>query len=115
MKRIVPAALLLFGCIALGPSSASEGDPSVRIIADEEPTSHPPMIVSFRAQTAGLTPPLRFHWNLGNGKEWDRPLVPQQLYEPGRYDIALTVSDAAGHVRKASIAVDSKSSGCSGI
>lgn len=112
MKPIVSAAMLLCGCVASGASAAIDEAFSARIIADAVHTGRPPKIVAFRAQTAGLTPPLRFHWNLGNGKEWDRPFVPEQAYEPGRYDVVLTVSDAAGHVRKASMAIDTESHGC---
>lgn len=112
MTRIVPAGLLLCACAASGASAAIEEAPSARIVADAVHTGRPPRIVAFRAATTGLTPPLRFHWNLGNGKEWDRPFVPEQAYEPGRYDVVLTVSDAAGHVKKASMAIDTESHGC---
>lgn len=84
----------------------------MRIVAEAVHTGPPPKIVAFRAITTGLTPPLQFHWNLGNGKEWDRPFVPEQAYVPGRYDVVLTVSDAAGHVKKASMTIDTESHGC---
>jgi len=112
MKHIVPAALLLCGCMTFGAVAAIEEEPSVRIIAEAVHMMRPPKIVAFRAQTAGLTPPLKFHWNLGNGKQWDRQFVPEQAYEPGRYDVVLTVSDAAGHVKRASLAIDTESHGC---
>ncbi len=112
MKRILPAALLLCGCMAFGASAAIEEESSVWIVAKEVHMTRPPKIVAFQAQTAGLTPPLRFHWSLGNGKQWDSPFVPEQAYEPGRYDIILTVSDSAGHVKSASLAIDTESHGC---
>jgi len=86
----------------------------VRIIVDDLCTERPLKIVMLRAETSGLTPPLRFRWNLGNGKEWNGQEVPEQEYEVGRYDVILTVSDAAGHVRKASVAIESESHGCGG-
>lgn len=92
-----------------------EDAPSVRILVEDLCTGRPPKIVALRAETAGLTPPLRFLWNLGNGKEWDGPETPEQEYEVGRYDVILTVTDAAGHVGKASVAIDSESHGCGGI
>lgn len=96
------------------PGAMVEEAPSVRILVDDLCTERPPKIVALRAETAGLTPPLRFHWSLGNGKEWDGPEVPEQEYEVGRYDVILTVSDAAGHIRKASVAIESESRGCGG-
>lgn len=104
--------MFLCGCMAFGSSAATAEKPSVSIVAEAVHTGRPPKIVTFRAQTAGLTPPLQFHWNLGNGKQWDRQFVPEQAYEPGRYDVVLTVSDAATHVLKASMAIDTESHGC---
>jgi hypothetical protein len=112
MKRILTIALLLCGWLAPGASAAIDESPSARIVADAVHTGRPPRIVAFRAQTAGLEPPLRYHWNLGNGREWDKPFVPEQAYEPGRYDVVLTVRDAGGHVVKASLVVDTESHGC---
>jgi hypothetical protein len=112
MKRIVSAAIFLCGGMVLGSSAATAERPSVSIVADVVHTTRPPKIVAFRAQTSGLTDPLRFHWNLGNGKQWDKQFVPEQAYEPGRYDVILTVSDAADHVVKASMAIDTESHGC---
>lgn len=112
MKQIVHAALLLCGSMAIGAAAAIAEEPSVRIVAEVVHMTRPPKIVSFRAQTVGLTPPLKFHWSLGNGKQWDRQFVPEQAYEPGRYDVVLTVSDAAGRVKRASLAIDTESHGC---
>jgi len=98
--------------MASGASAAIEEAPSVRIVAEVVHMTRPPKIVSFRAQTAGLTSPVRFHWNLGNGKQWDKQFVPEQAYEPGRYDVVLTVSDAVDHVMKASMVINTESHGC---
>lgn len=86
----------------------------MRIIVEDLCTDRPLKIVTLRAETSGLAPPLRFHWNLGNGKEWNGPEVPEQEYEVGRYDVILTVSDAARKVRKASVAIESEPHGCGG-
>ncbi len=118
MKWVAFVALLLSGCTAgmLGrPGATHDTGPSVGILVEDLCTGRPPKIVALRAETAGLVPPLRFHWDLGNGKEWDGPETPEQEYEVGRYDVILTVTDAAGHVRKASVAIDSESHGCGGI
>lgn len=112
MKRITSAVVLLCGWMALGSSAATTEKPSATIVAEAVHTTRPPRIVAFRAQTSGLTPPLQFHWNLGNGKQWDKQFVPEQFYEPGRYDVVLTVSDAVDHVVKASMAIDTESHGC---
>ncbi len=70
------------------------------------------MIISLRAETEGLMPPLRYHWSLGNGTEWDGVEPPTQSYAPGHYNVVLTVTDTSGQVKKASVAIDSKSHGC---
>lgn len=117
MKWVALAALLLSGCTAsaLGRQTAThDAAPSVSIVAENLCTDRPLKIVTLRAEATGLTPPLRFHWSLGNGKEWDGPEVPEQEYEVGRYDVILTVSDAARHVQKASVAIESESHGCGG-
>lgn len=111
MKRIAHAALLVYGFIFFGASAATEEMPSVRIVTEEVHMTRPPRLIAFRAQIAGLTPPLRFHWSLGNGKQWDKQFVPEQAYGPGRYDVVLTVGDAAGHVKSASMAIDSEAPG----
>lgn len=111
MKRIAHATLSLFACIALGASAATKEMPSVRIVTEEVHMPRPPRIISFRALVEGLVPPLRFHWNLGNGKQWDKQFVPEQAYGPGRYDVILTVSDANGLVQGASMAIDSEAPG----
>jgi len=117
MKWAALAALLLSGCTAgrSGRSGATHDTaPSVSIVAENLCTDRPLKVVALHAETAGLVPPLRFHWNLGNSKEWNGPEVPEQEYEVGRYDVILTVSDGAGHVRKASVAIESESHGCGG-
>ena len=112
MNRIASVAILICTCMVSFFSVAAEQKPSVSIVAEAVHTTRPPRIVAFRAQTAGLTPPLQFHWSLGNGKQWDKQFVPEQSYEPGRYDVILTVSDAADHVLRASMAIDTESHGC---
>ncbi|WP_310450394.1 PKD domain-containing protein [Sulfuritalea sp.] len=112
MNRIASSAILICASMVSFFSVAAEQKPSASIVAEAVHTTRPPRIVAFRAQTTGLTPPLHFHWSLGNGKEWDKQFVPEQFYEPGRYDVVLTVSDAADHVVKASMAIDTESHGC---
>jgi len=111
MKRIALTALLVCGSISFGTLAATEETSSVRIVTEEVHMKQPPRIIAFRAQVFGLTPPLRFHWNLGNGKQWDKQFVPEQAYGPGRYDVILTISDAAGLTKSASMAIDSEAPG----
>lgn len=110
-------ALFLSGCAAgMSAQSGATHDtaPSVSIVAEDLCTDRPLKVVALHADTAGLAPPLRFHWNLGNGREWNGPEVPEQEYEVGRYDVILTVSDSVGRVGKASVAIESEHHGCSG-
>lgn len=115
MNRIALAALLLSGCAASAPvSQAAQAheEPSVSIIATYSHATSPPVTVSLRAETTGMTPPMKFHWSLGNGREWlgARPLP--QSYGVGRYDVILTVTDGEGRTKRASVAIDSESHGC---
>ncbi|MCX7148234.1 MAG: PKD domain-containing protein [Rhodocyclales bacterium] len=114
MNRIA-ASVLIGGYLAgwLWPLAApAEDGPSAAIGAENLCTNRAVKIVSLYAKTAGLTPPLSYHWNLGNGKEWSEAEVPEQEYDVGRYDVVLAVKDGAGRVRKASMAIDSESQGC---
>lgn len=83
----------------------------MEIIASYEHTP-PTLTVSLRAVAVGLEPPLKYRWLLGNGKQWLGPEPWPQSYDPGRYDVLLTVTDANGRIKKASVAIDSKSMGC---
>lgn len=115
MRQIVSARLLMLGCIsaAFGVSVAlAEESPSVTIGAENLCTDRSVKIVALYAKATGLTPPLSYHWNLGNGKEWNGAEVPEQEYEVGRYDVLLAVKDGAGQVRKASVAIEAESHGC---
>lgn len=87
---------------------------SVRIVPSHDASSHATaMVLRLRAQTEGLRPPLKFHWYLGNGHEWNGPEPPAQTYIIGRYDVILSVTDGIGVVRKASMKIDAESQGCS--
>jgi len=115
MRRIVSASLLMFGCISVAfgvPVALADANPSVEIVTENLCTDRPVKIVAFHAKAAGLTPPLSFHWNLGNGEEWNEPEVPEREYEVGRYDVLLAVKDEAGRVKKASVAIEAESHGC---
>ncbi len=115
MKPIT-ANLLMAACLAGGwfwpLASLAEASPSVAIEAENLCIDRPVRIVALRARATGLTPPLSYHWDLGNGKEWNEPEVPEQEYEAGRYDVILAVKDGAGGVRKASVAIEAESHGC---
>lgn len=115
MKPILLLALLLSGCATATPGLKAEQasqNPSVDIIATYRNTASPPLIVTLRAVTEGLELPLSYDWLLGNGRRWSGPEPLPQSYEPGRYDVLLTVTDATGHVSRASVAIESKSHGC---
>lgn len=85
---------------------------SVRIVPSHGSEGTSSMVVIMRAEAVDMEPPLRFHWHLGNGREWNGPEPPPQTYIVGRYDVILTVTDAVGRVRKASMNVDAQSHGC---
>ena len=115
MKAIALAASLLSGCMAhmAGlPAGRSVDGPAVDIIANYRHTATPPVTVSFQAVTTGLMPPLKYHWDLGNGNQWSGPEPFPQSYGVGRYDVILTVTDGDGRIQRASVAVDSQSHGC---
>lgn len=115
MKAIALAAILLSGCAvdtAVLPAGRSLDEPSLGIIANYRHTATPPIVVSFQAVTEGLVAPLKYHWNLGNGKQWSGPEPFPQSYGVGRYDVILTVTDGDGRIKRASVAIDSQSHGC---
>lgn len=106
------------GCLAVlseGPAAAQQPAPSVGILSEQLCTERPPLVFVLRAEAAGLTPPLRFRWDLGDGNVWEGPEVPEHAYEFGRYDVVLAVVDAAGRVKKASMALDAEAKGCGGM
>ena len=129
MKTIVLANMMLSGCAGMMgplplplmhqhvepppaiPAAAPQG--SVRIVPSHGSENTSSLVVSMRAEVVDMEPPLRFHWHLGNGREWNGAEPPPQIYIVGRYDVILTVTDAAGRVRKASMNVDAQSHGCS--
>ena len=124
-KALALAALSLSGCMTMmapAPSvrqdapipaaQAAEHEGTVRIVPSSATTGGPPMMVTLRAETVGMVAPLKFHWYLGNGREWDGPEPPTQFYLVGRYDVLLVVTDARGRVRKASLKVEAESHGC---
>lgn len=116
MKRILP--LLLSGYLAGLPAQAAtaqQTSPAVGILSEQLCTERPPLLFTLRAEASGLTPPLRFLWDLGDGKKWDGPEVPEHQYEFGRYDVVLAVSDAGGQVKTASIALYVEAKGCGGM
>lgn len=115
MNGIAPANVLIAGCLAgwFWPLAAvAEDGPSVAIVAESLCTPRPVKIIALYANATGLTPPLSYHWNLGNGKEWNGSEVPEQEYEVGRYDVLLAVKDGTGQVKKASVAIEAESHGC---
>lgn len=117
MIRTIANRKLLFGCL-LGAFVAvpawAQSIPSVEIVVENLCRLSPPKVLVFYGSAIGLTPPLRFDWDLGNGKDWVGPEVPEQAYDVGHYDVILAVTDAAGKIRKASVAVVSESHGCGG-
>ena len=116
MKRILP--LLICGCLAILPAraaTAQKAAPSVGILSEQLCTERPPSLFVLRAEASGLVPPFRFQWDLGDGKAWEGPEVPEHPYEFGRYDVVLAVTDAGGQVRTASIALNVEAKGCGGM
>lgn len=84
---------------------------AARIVCDRS-SGPAPLRVTMRAETVGLTHPLQYRWNLGDGREWEGAEPPAQVYRTGRYHVILTVTDAEGHVKKASVTIDSQCRGC---
>jgi hypothetical protein len=116
MKRILP--MFLCGCLTClsgQAATAQQTAPSVGILSEQLCTERPPLLFALRAEVAGLTPPLRFSWDLGDGKQWDGADVPEHAYEFGRYNVVLAVSDADGRVKKASLALNAEAKGCGGM
>ena len=112
------ALTLLFGGLALlpgQPAAAQQPTPSVTIQSEKLCTERPPSLVNLRGEATGLTPPLRFIWNLGDGTERSGPEVLEQAFEFGRYNVILAVVDATGRVGKASMALDVEAQGCGGM
>lgn len=93
----------------------AEEAPFLNIFTERLCTSRPPPVFALRAEAAGLTPPLKFHWNLGNEQVWEGQHVPEQAYEFGRYNVILTVTDATERTLRASLTINSESTGCGGI
>lgn len=114
MKRIAP--LYLIGCLAGLPVQAATAQqaPTVGIESEQLCTERPPSLFTLRAEAAGLTPPLRFVWDLGDGRVGEGAEVAELPYEFGRYNVVLAVSDAAGRVKKASLALE-VAGGCGGM
>lgn len=107
---------LLFTVLATWlPAMAQEGAPAVSIESEKLCTERPPSIFVFRSRASGMAPPLRFHWDLGDGRHWEEADVPEHAYDFGRYNVVLSVRDAAGQVKKASLALDVEAQGCGGI
>ncbi|MCX7168548.1 MAG: hypothetical protein NTV11_20065 [Rhodocyclales bacterium] len=115
MNNIVHASVLMGGCLAgsfLPLAALAEDGPSVAIVAESLCTNRSVKIIALYADVTAMTPPLSYHWKLGNGEEWNGPEVPEQEYEVGRYDVLLAVKDGAGRVKKASVAIEAESQGC---
>lgn len=111
-------ALILAGSVATlaAPVLAADTEtPSVTILSSHLRTGTSPVIMLLRAEVVGMAPPLVAHWNLGNGQEWDGLDPPVQTYADGRYDVILTVTDAAGKVKRASVAIHTVARGCGGM
>mgnify|MGYP001561872056 CR=1 FL=1 len=106
MKPLVFLALLLCACFVAASAGHSKQHQSVNVVAVHGPAGGKSTTVTFSAETREMTPPLRFHWSLGNGNEWEGPKPPPQNYGGGRYDVIVTVTDSDGLVRKASLTVD---------
>lgn len=112
---VLLAGLLLSGCAVgthLAPAERGFQEASVDIVVTYQHSASPPLVVSLRAVTEGLAPPLKYFWVFGNGKQWSGPEPLPQSYGVGRYDVILTVTDAKGRIKMASVAIDSKSHGC---
>lgn len=107
--------LVFCGCVAVLPVAAQDAAPAVGIVAEKLCTQRPPSLFAMRADAVGLTPPLSFRWDLGDGTRWEGEEVPEHPYEFGRYNVVLAVSDAAGRRKTASKAIDVEAAGCGGI
>lgn len=93
----------------------AEEAPFLNVFTEPLCTLRPPPVFALRAEAAGLTLPLKFHWDLGNEQVWEGQHVPAQAYEFGRYNVILTVTDATGRTRQASLTINSEATGCGGI
>lgn len=110
--------LLLYACLAILPAraaTAQQAVPTVEIRSEQLCTERPPSLFVLRAEASGLVLPLRFAWDLGDGKAWEGQEVPEHPYEFGRYDVVLAVTDAGGKIRTASMALHVEAKGCGGM
>ena len=109
--------LFLVACLA-GlpglPDAAQAPGPDVSIIAQQLCTNQLLPLFDLRADVTGMTPPLRLVWDLGGGQKEEGQELPELSLRPGYYNVVLTVTDAAGLVKKASITVDAMKTGCTG-
>jgi len=106
MKPLAFLALLLCACFVAAGAGQAKQHQSVSIVAVHGPAGGKQMTVTFSAETRGMAPPLRFRWSFGDGREWEGNEPPPQQYVGGRYDIMLTVTDADGLAKVASLTID---------
>jgi len=118
MNKIARTLILIAGmaaAFATPPAAWSEDIPYLNVFTERLCTLRPPPVFAFRAEATGLTPPLKFHWDLGNEQVWEGQHVPEQAYDFGRYNVILSVTDATGRTRRASLTIDASAPGCGGI
>jgi len=113
-----PISLFLF-CSLVGlsgqPVAAQSASPAVNIRFERLCTERPPSLYLFQAEVVGFVQPLRFEWDLGDGARLASAEVPEHAYDFGRYNVILSVTDADGKARKASMSLNVEANGCGGI
>lgn len=109
MRPLAFLALLLYACFVAASAGQAKQHQSVSIVAIYGPAGGKQVAVTFSAETRGMTPPLQFHWSFGNGAVWEGNEPLPQRYVGGRYNVMLTVTDADGLTRQASLTVDVES------
>lgn len=108
-------ATSMVAVFAVSPEACSEDIPYLNVFTERLCTPRPPPVFALRAEATGLVSPLKFHWDLGNEQVWEGQHVPPQAYDFGRYNVILSVTDATGRTRRASLTIDASAPGCGGI
>jgi len=95
--------------IGYGLSFAEQKNFHVEITANPK-SGQGPMWVHLKPKVANLKEPLKFRWFFGDGEESNERIPQPHQYQPGRYYVALEVTDRAGKLYTASITVEAFSS-----
>ena len=105
-SRVLLIFPLVLTAICPGVGCAEDlGKTRVEIVADP-PGGRGPLKVYLEPDLVNLPTPARFKWSFGDGGESSEKVPGLHLFEGGRYDVVLEVTDANGKKYTASITVN---------